>query len=534
MIKSITFEELTSQRQIRLDFKKHNVIVGQRGGGKSTLLNILYQLCNYGSVSKNSELLMNQWGWTIKECHFENKSKAEPVLLNKNNFANNSRFWKDWNDCNYIIQSDPRKQNVSEMIWQQAQQKIKVIARELITNDISLINIIEQLSTIGDKFNDCRQLNMQLNQLDWAFISEIKLSDINSSYSIEKVINHAGDNWSKYKKVENNHTKDIDNMLLNLVALKPSRWTNVDETNQLISQLKTQLTTHKKRIEQCDKFYLDLINRLLNFNKNYKKTLSEQNQKNNFKNDSINLIKTFSYQMFELKKLIQQFIKEDLMLKLDIKMIDQSDLVDFKIRFDNNQEVSTLQIKKETKINWLKNLFKKSPPNQTNAIAWIKANLDQVLNQNWEEQVIKGLEQTISPALEVAIKYDQKWINHNHLSGGQKTTYGLKKLLQQRDFNMPLFIDQPEEDFDAKTMSEYLSEQLFGKNVFNQSFVVSHMAPLIGNNLDELNFIKADFNDQLLPYVIIKNPQTIEELLEGSDLNFNNRRRFYKIKSLKE
>lgn len=522
-LKSLWLENINNGQQIQLDFKKHNVLIGQKGGGKSTLLNVIYQLIKHNKVAKQDEELLNHYGWKLLNYQWDHKSQAELVVINK-------KVKKDWlkelNDYNYIIQSDVRKQQISQKIEKQANEQINQIANRLVQKDENLVKLIDHLHQISMIWNDLKDIKTKLVGLDLSLIKSVgnETKQDQLSKMIQTVLN---DNWSQYLKSETNLVTKINKLETGLVPLEASKWADLNFINQQIETLKDNLKILKTKIKLKDEQYSSLITGFRDFNKSFYQRLNQNATNRGFSANSIDLISKWSANYFKLKHLIHDFISSYEVVQLNLNVIEQDQTNDFQIHFSNNKDQIDFEIERELKSDWLKTIFKATPNNQSDAIAWIDKNLDQDLKQDWLEKVVAGLEKAIKPVLKIAIFYDGKWINHSALSGGQKTTYGLKWLLSNRKFDQPLLIDQPEEDFDAKTMSTYLSQQLFGEAVKNQTFVVSHMAPLVGDVIKEINFIHCDLNNDEQPYCVINNQDQVKLILEGSNQNFENRSSYY-------
>lgn len=522
-LKSLRLENINSGQQIQLDFKKHNVLIGQKGGGKSTLLNIIYQLIKTNKVAKQDEELLNHYRWKLLNYQWDHKSQPELVIINK-------KVKKEWlktlNDTNYIIQSDARKQQISQKIEKQANEQINQIATQLVQKDPKLGNLINHLNQIAISWNDLRVLKDKLVALDLSLIRSVgdEINQDQLTKMIQKLVN---DNWTKASKSETTLVDKMTKISTQLEPLDQSKWIDVSDLNEQLKALKLNLEQSKTTIKTKDQIYLDLLKRFRDFNKRFYQQLNQNSANRNFAANSIDLITKWSANYFKLKQLIHQFISGYNTIALNLDHISQDQTNEFQIHFSNNANTINFDIDRELKSEWLKTIFSVIPTNQSDAIKWITKNLGSDLKSDWQEHFVNGLEKAIKPLLNIAIFYDGKWINHNALSGGQKTTYGLKWLLKNRDFELPLLIDQPEEDFDAKTMSTYLSQQLFGKDVQNQSFVVSHMGPLVGDFISELNFIHCDLNNQEQPYQIINEQDQVKMILEGSDQNFSNRINYY-------
>ena len=336
--------------------------------------------------------------------------------------------------------------------------------------------------------------------------------------------------WAAAEQIEQPILKKINELKTNLKELPKSKWIEIESINQQIEILKIKLKEAELIIKEKDDLYLSLIQKFRALNKKIKKELNSKKENKGFKQNSIAAIKQWTDNYFKLKKNIHNFIVNYSVIELNLNIIEQDLSNDFRICFPNNSLTTNFEIERDLKNGWLKSIFSKLPANQSDANAWVKENLNENLKDDNQKYIIKELKNKIQPLLKIAIEYDGEWKNHDDLSGGQKTTYGLKSLLKKQDQDQPLLIDQPEEDFDAETMSTYLSEQLFGQNVKNQVFVVSHMGPLVGESINDLNFIYADLNNQEMPYQVIKDKKQIQAILEGSESNFTNRYNYYQKK----
>ncbi|KFB07950.1 hypothetical protein [Malacoplasma iowae] len=503
MIKAIYFKKTDSLDEseglIKIDFVRHiNVIVGPKGGGKSTLFDLLASIKNGYLPSNVIDALKNHGLEFVKAEEFNGETILSSTLSKKNEKDKFNDFYKR-NDV--IFQDDPIKKdlNKSDDIEKEKYNYAKEIVQKQFDKVSNIINRIQNFYNMIYSL-----INGSHNSINWANTFNFKKTkdDLN-------IISHLNFSISKFKSLKDIETKNINKIIENSkeqIGLMKSFKENIDLTsvykddkfnsdyqkilgniienhNQLTQLLLNRNKLTKKIANVFDAFniaYIRQINKIkeLDYNNQGLKTF-EKASKDYFAN--------FAKQIIKLKKIFYELTNTSLEIKFDKEELEHTFLT-YKmpqdgVKFDDDFIYDLLKIVLNT------------PKSEKDLYRWIHENQKETKSKKDFDQnkIINKISKELVNFVQVyADGYDYKT-----LSLGQRSIYGIKYKLK-RSNNQDLFLDQPEDNLDNNTIATTILD-LIQERKEQQVFIVTHNAN-IGILSNPEKVIVADLNNKINPY----------------------------------
>ncbi|MGL5205662.1 MAG: hypothetical protein ACRC7B_01985 [Metamycoplasmataceae bacterium] len=535
MIKQIIFRyknSLTAEPLI-INFDEHiNVIIGPKGGGKSTLFDLLAGIQN-GYISKNVIDALDDFNLA-----FDKAIKFNNEIINVNQLSKKTKkemevdFEKRYD---VIFQDDPIKKNINNL--DQIDKQKKDYVQNLIDGSPVILKLVKKIEDFYNGMMKISQMNNQ-NEINWTNAFQIKsLSDgqtkliikldykdidISQKINIEKrnldiIINNA-----KEQKVELEKFKN-----LNFAGI------NIDEkfNNELIlkiDKLQKEYDDLLKLVKERESYINRISLMSICFKKAYNKTI-EDIKKKDFSGEGLkayerqaqNYFKKLAQEIVYQKNLFEELINKEIHLNFEDNEINNTLLsykIDSVVKLDQEEIVDILKIVLPTPggsisdiSKWLLNLIKNGP-------------------KDFDRKKISNC---ISRNLKKYVKVYAEGKDYDTMSLGQKSIYGIKYKFNN-SMDQILFLDQPEDNLDNHTIATNILEMITKKE--QQVFIVTHNAN-IGILTNPGKVIVADLNNKSEQYYesIVVNNENGEldstHYLEGG-INFLERR-YMKVKGEK-
>ncbi|MGL5308613.1 MAG: ABC transporter ATP-binding protein, partial [Metamycoplasmataceae bacterium] len=205
MIKQLIFKSNKSLigDPLVINFDEHvNIIIGPKGGGKSTLFDLLAGLEN-GYISKNAIDALDTYGLT-----FEKAIKYNNEIINATQLAKKSKKEME-NDFekryDVIFQDDPIKKNINNL--DQIDKQKKDYAQNLIDKSPVVLELIKKIENFYNGMMKISEMNNQ-NEINWTNAFQIKPS---TDSKTKLIIN------LNYNNTDINQKVNIERRNLNIV-----------------------------------------------------------------------------------------------------------------------------------------------------------------------------------------------------------------------------------------------------------------------------------------------------------------------------
>lgn len=544
MIKQVIFSKTNSLddgKQIILDFSKNiNVIIGPKGGGKSTLFDLLAGLKeNY--ISENVKDALSEYGLEFKKAI---KFNNEEILSSSLSVKKTKEKDKDYDNRNDVISQDDKiKKNLVSA------SGIKKAKDKYIYNQISDSEDVSSFVLLVKDFYDSMEYLNDLkekNKIIWS--NTFKMSTLESggcfkllidldykTIDINKLIR--SENYDLFIQKCNDFlrtTHTIKDMVNNKSVYEDKQFvTNVlfqtDVINDaikklidLISRRNRTLSKIQKAINSFDYAYQHIIEKI-------KQTNFSSDGLNSYKISALNYFKNFSQAIKQTCKFYWKIFEEDIDLNIKNKTIQDGE---FKYEIKN-----PICLSYDLIIKCLKTvLYKPKKDIQKDISKWLKTLNESGVKPFDKKEIIKSIAQdeNVKNKVKVFIDFGDELKDYDTLSLGQKSIYGLKYKFN-RSLKEDLFLDQPEDNLDNSTITQEVLP-LLSKKKDNQVFIVTHNAN-IGILSNPSQIIVANLGNKDEPYKI---SNIFEEMnkksasyLEGGDKYLE--KRYNKIiKNIKE
>ena len=521
MIKQVIFKKTNSfnAQPIVLNFDKNiNVIIGPKGGGKSTLFDLLAGLKNNyiaDSVIKALE------GYNLK---FEKaiKFSNEEILFSQLSKKKNKEKISDYEERNDVIYQDDIIKKDLTSAKDIEDQKFQYIKKQVYQSE-SVVDFILKLKNLYNSMNFLNSM-AENNDINWSNtfrMSELKADQdklmllTKLDYKNNQIKSTINEEVNEYKSFIKS-TEEFKSKLKRIEKLDKNLIIENEQFNQEINtlttntygdidKLKEKLLDRKKQLENIAKAtdifafsYKKVIDNIKNENYSTSGLKSyEIAAKNHFKN--------FAKNIFNLIKDFEKLISED--IYLDIKN-DENQKTPLRFKIDKDIKLSD-----ESKTEILKIIFHSPGSSRDDVDKWLKSLSKNGIKEFNEEKIKNCIAREIKENTQIMVDFGKEEKDYNSLSLGQKSIYGLKYKFN-RSLNQDLFLDQPEDNLDNNTIATEVLD-LIKEKKDQQVFIVTHNAN-IGILTNPSQIIVANLNNEEEPYKI----SNILEIINEESANY--------------
>lgn len=521
MIKQVIFKKTDSfnAKPIILNFDKNiNVIIGPKGGGKSTLFDLLAGLKNNyiaDSVIKALE------GYNLK---FEKaiRFSNEEILFSQLSKKKNKEKIADYEERNDVIYQDDIIKKDLTSAKDIEEQKFQYIKKQVYQSE-SVVDFILKLKNLYNSMNFLNSM-AENNDINWSNtfrMSELKadqdklmlLTKLDyKNNQIKSIINEEVNEYKSFiKSTEEfkSKLKRIEKLDKNLIIQEENFTEKINKltTNiyNNIDNLKNELFIRKKQLENIAKTtdifafsYKKIIDNIKNENYSTSGLKSyEIAAKNHFRN--------FAQNIFSLIKSFEKLISEDIYLNINNDLNQKTPL---RFKIDKNIKLSD-----ESKTEILKIIFHSPGSSRDDVDKWLKSLSKNGIKEFNEEKIKNCIARNIKENTQIMVDFGSEERDYNSLSLGQKSIYGLKYKFN-RSMNQDLFLDQPEDNLDNNTIATEVLD-LIKEKKDQQVFIVTHNAN-IGILTNPSQIIVANLNNEEEPYKI----SNILEIINEESANY--------------
>lgn len=488
-IKNLSLFNIHTGKDIELEFKNGtNIIVGPKGGGKSTLLVLLFMAYKKSNNMENTRLAKATWD-ILKAfgLKFNSITYSSGVVVRLEDLSKASLPNEE-----FVTQSDDIKTKINEAA--EIEEDKENFIKNLITSQAKpFVNLLD------DYFNSFNTLfNIRARNINWQVLKD-------------------------YEKKPKNYYVELKKVFVEQVLFKTS--VDINKTLKSIALLKSYISLNKddKRIIP----YLETLNELINI---HYKDLEEY-----IKTEALKRAKT------EALRVIDREIKKDQSNEARINKFEQdsklffNDLakavaVNASSFYNIASKETTIHLKDKTPSHYgleividdeitvhrneekifeiLKSILYTASRDVTDWIKWLEKSIRsekpiKIENFSTTDAVTNMLKEKADEKIKLLVdgKYD-----YNKMSLGQKTSFGLQYKIQTNN-NDALFLDQPEDNIDSYTIFSNLIPLIMEKQkkLNQQSFIVTHN-PNFGVLTNPKTITTCDLTNKELPYIQIFDP----------------------------
>lgn len=517
MIKEIIFKSIKSfsSEPISITFGKNvNVIIGPKGGGKSTLFDLLAGLkSNY--ISDNVIKALESYGLKFEKAI---KFSNEEILFSQLSKKKKKEKEDDYKNRNDVIYQDDKIKKDLTSISEIDTNKFNYIKKQVdISHSVSqfvleIKNLYNVMNKINEYFkNDVVNINWTntfkidsliendklslITKLDYKS-SNIKLlikQETDEYKMIESFLDEYNSKTQRLLKVEKNKIiddKSFDKKLEDIISK------SIENNNELIKLISSRKDILKK-VETFSNIFQKAYKNVLD---KVKSTDYSSSGLKNYETMSINHFKNLARDVFGVVQTFEKLISKEVKLSVE-NDINQKDSLTFQIP-------SEFIIDDKVKIDILKVIFYTPGSSVEDVTKWLKALTEEGIKDFKEDTIRNCISKSLIQETKVLVDFGNEKKDYESLSLGQKSIYGLKYKFN-KSINDNIYLDQPEDNLDNNTIAQEILP-MFEKKKDNQVVIVTHNAN-IGILTNPERVIIADLNNSKEPYKIANVSEIIKE-----------------------
>lgn len=520
MIKQVIFTRTDSldSKPLILDFSKNiNVIIGPKGGGKSTLFDLLAGLKdNY--ISQSVIDAFEAYGLKFeKAIKFNNEQILVSQLPRK---KLKEKLGNYTNRCDVISQDDPIKKDLTSADEIESLKFDYIKTKVYLSNNVA--EYIAKIRQFYNAMNSLNDLNIE-NSINWS--NTFKMDELDSNKNDLKLITNLDykptaivegvrqENYSPFIESSEqflNVINTVSRISSEKTIYRDTRFTNT--VKQMVEDLGDITARLFNVLSDRSLMLIKIKNTAQIFSKSYKSILDEIKNENysssglsSYETAAKNYFRNFAKSINNAVKLYSTIIGEDAFLTVENDLKQPGNYV-FKI----NENV---KLSDELKFEILK-IVLPSPGNvQQDIYKWLKALASKGIKLFDEEKIKNAIARGLKSETKIYIDFGDQLRDYDSLSLGQKSIYGLKYKFY-RSLQENLFLDQPEDNLDNNTITKEILP-LFKFKENNQVFIVTHNAN-IGILSNPSQVIVANLSDKQNPYRI----SNVDEVINDESANY--------------
>lgn len=516
MFKELIFSSKNSfsAEPIIVPLDKHiNVIIGPKGGGKSTLFDLIAGLKdNY--ISDNVIKALDEY-----KIKFEKAIKFTNEVINASQLSrikNKEKEEKYKNRNDVIYQDDPIKKDLTSST--EIEKNKFAYLKKQIENSKSVESFINQLKTVYLAMEQIYNL-FQLESVNINWSNTFKMKELSEENDLKLITKLDYKSFNIHNKIKQEKI-EIENLnqsirAYNLQLDKSSKFNFNeilhdehfnDSLNKIISIIvnKNEELTHLflKRtkqldsIEKCTKAFQISYKKVLD---NIKNENFSSNGLKSYETQAINHFKEIAKSTFKIKKEFENLLNSNIEISIENDMNQNSSLI-YSI-------VQNVHLTSDDVIQMLEAIFYVPSSSRIDVSKWLNEMMkkDKGVKDFNENKIRNKITEIFKPKTKVLVDGNK---DYDTLSLGQRSIYGLKYKFN-KSIDEDLFLDQPEDNLDNSTIAnEVLS--LINKKQDNQVFIVTHNAN-IGILSNPNRVIIADLANSQMPYESLDVAKLINE-----------------------
>ena len=498
-----------------IKFGNRNIIIGPKGGGKSTLFDLLVNATT-GSILSSTIEALEKYGLSLYSITIDNEeipfNSLNKIKMRKGNLEKDkAKIYDNRNDV--IYQDDNIKKNLTDTT---KFDKKKMDFAKSIVGNLESVNLfinkikeiydaIEKIKLLDSKninFSNTFKLTKTKKNIDEELIFHANYSSSDVVYKAEQDISLLNDERSYYKE-------SINKLNFKINSYKTDRDTFISkEHEEFMIKSYSEIIRSFDLLKTRNKIERNKIKNIIKitnaFNVAYRKTVIDLKKKNennennqnilvSFKSESINHFKLMAQRLKLANKVFEDFLIQKLKLEFN-EEYPAGDLLNLEINGD-------VVFSEDKKYDLLKVVLHNAKKTKTNIESWIISSQNKEAKDFTHEKLLNMISREVKKNILVTANGQE----YETMSLGQKSIYGIKYKFNH-SIGKPMFLDQPEDNLDNHTIATEVLKLINSKK--EQFFIITHNANIgILSNPDKV--IVGAFDKNLI------NSDPLNQYLEG-------------------
>lgn len=496
MLKEIIFEKSKGNildNEISLKFNEGvNIIIGPKGGGKSTLFDLVSSLPEKYIPNTVIDALA-AYGLKFQRAIYSNGEELLNTQIDKK--VRKEKEIDFTRRYDVIFQDDPIKKDINNL--GEIQKFKNKYLKDLVSKSDAVKEVIDEIHDFYSNMHKIFILKDQKN-INWTntfkfvnnksdqykLITNLNFRTENINAKIRKELDYITSILNDIEEQENNYntylTFKFDEVFLD-DKFNDLYKTNISNMIDSFKSLKEILNKRKRLLNKINLMHI-------NFKAGYIK-ISDKIKKEDFTGNGLRFYEKAAKDFFQdlAKTIIVQKQKFNTLINNNIVLnFNDKGLSDGMLVHKINDQVEFSQ-------DVIFDLLKVVLPAPGNAITSVYKWISSLFKNDFKEFDMNKLYNNFVKQLEPYVSIYADDMDYTTMSLGQRSIFGIK-YKYNRSFNKDLFLDQPEDNLDNYTIAHDLIQMINKKPKGTQVFIVTHNAN-IGLLTHAKQIIVANLND---------------------------------------
>ena len=494
MIKELLFRKTDSltEELVKINFgSRTNIIIGPKGGGKSTLFDLVAGL-KESYISKNVIEALAAFNLEFVKVIKYNGEEIHSNSLRKITTKEKEKLFEERNDV--IYQDDPIKKNLNN---RKEIEKAKVaFAKEEAKKSEAVEEFLKKIDSFYYGMKDLakRNSNSDINWTNSFIVKEVSNTENDLMLKLNYSTMYLSTDLSKEKNSLEDALRNYQNQNMVNKKFLQKEWNKTLIDQEFIDSFNDSIHELIKVNDEIIKNILQQINKLnkiknmsMMFEKAYKKEVDAiKNQDfeiegiKSFVINSNEHFRTMAREIQKQKKTFESLVQEDVIIEFENSTKD-NELLSYKMP----EEI----ILKDGDVYSLLKIVLHTPGSSVSDITkWLEAIIKKGIKHLDRNKLLNKLSKIIQE--EVIVLANGRI--YEHMSLGQRSIYGIEYKFNKSK-GQDLFLDQPEDNLDNHTIASDILKLINKKE--EQVFIVTHNAN-IGILSNPETTIVADLNNE--------------------------------------
>lgn len=479
-----------------------NVIIGPKGGGKSTLFDLLVGL-KTNCLYKNVKQALNEFGFSFDKAIMWDGTIINAAQL-KEIKTKEDKAKSYENRFDVIYQDDPIKKDLAS--FAEIKKRKRAYLDQQIHESPDVTNLVNDIKKVYYSMNKLHRFN-EANDINWS--NAFQMAQVGASDQFKFIYDLAYKPTTLELAVQNEQSeinqlmqqsRQFVNHLHQVRRNLSGSFSQVVNDQAFLAQLETHFATLEQENARLVQLLTQRQRLLIRINKlarhwalAYQKTIATINQTYSkasslqaYQAQAVKHFGAIAVETLRLRRHFEALLAAPVVLTIPNQAQQVGELI--------YHIAPNLELSSDNLITLLQVVFHSPGASKEDITKWLKSLNEKGIKEFSETKLVNKLTDQLTDQVKVLVEGRR---DYETLSLGQRSIYGLKYKFAQ-SLEQDLFLDQPEDNLDNNTVAtEILS--LLQKKQNQQVFIVTHNAN-IGILSNPQRLIIADLARHECPY----------------------------------